>query len=385
MSKAAQPPPRVARVYASLRSAHLERFARMAPADVLYHRTRYDFDESLTPARASLRRSSAAGVLQRLATTGYRVVEINEPLMSSRWIALATQIAVLRVRAVVTRRPVTVVAYCIENADPSRRLADRWHLPHAVARLVTRLVVSVLVRGVDRLAFGTTGAFDCYAAYVARDPLMKRSRLFEALPEPCTCEPAGMTATDRSNRVTFVGAFSERKGIRQLTAAWDTVHARHPSWHLQLIGKGPLTAVVEDWASARADVTVELDPPRARIHQALRESAVLVLPSQRVGTWREQVGLPIVEGLGHGCQIVTTRESGLAGWLADHGHLVTASGDVGALSDALIEALSARRGPAAILADLPRTDRRIEADEWLTSMPDAHPPRRARASSAACS
>src|SRR5262245_39275565 len=47
-----------ARVYTHLRTAHLERFRHMAPAQVLYVERRYDFDESLIdPANPPVQRS----------------------------------------------------------------------------------------------------------------------------------------------------------------------------------------------------------------------------------------------------------------------------------------------------------------------------------------
>jgi glycosyltransferase involved in cell wall biosynthesis len=81
-----------------------------------------------------------------------------------------------------------------------------------------------------------------------------------------------------------------------------------------VIGAGRLLPEVRAWADGRDDVDLEIDPPRARVHEAMRESSVLVLLSQPHGHWREQVGLPIVEGLAHGCEVVTTSETGLASW-----------------------------------------------------------------------
>ena len=100
--------------------------------------------------------------------------------------------------------------------------------------------------------------------------------------------------------------------------------------------------------------------------RGMRRSSALALPSQPTPIWREQVGLPIVEGLAHGCTIVTTTESGLAAWLAAHGHSVIAPGS-GAkpLADALVAALQSERGPEAVTADLPAIDGRLAADAWM--------------------
>jgi glycosyltransferase involved in cell wall biosynthesis len=89
-----------------------------------------------------------------------------------------------------------------------------------------------------------------------------------------------------------------------------------------------------------------------------------VLPSQPSATWREQVGLPIVEGLSYGCTIVTTTETGLAGWLSEHGHrVVAADADDGELAAAVAAALL---NPVEdVVASLPDHDGRLAADAWM--------------------
>jgi glycosyltransferase involved in cell wall biosynthesis len=95
------------------------------------------------------------------------------------------------------------------------------------------------------------------------------------------------------------------------------------------------------------------------------------LASQPTAGWREQVGLPIVEGLAHGCRVVTTDQTGLAGWLrehADRGHRVVPAGGSGAdLAAAVLAALTTPTGdgPGSVLADLPVRDGRLAADDWL--------------------
>ena len=166
--------------------------------------------------------------------------------------------------------------------------------------------------------------------------------------------------------MVFVGAFTPRKGVTELLSAWDSIRSQHPGLELHLIGKGQLLETVTTWASERPEVTLEIDPPRAHIHAALRSAHVLVLLSQRVRAWREQVGLPIVEGLAHGLEIVTTTETGLAQWLREHGHTVldpTATADE--TGDAIARALSQRRSRDAVLADLPGVDQRVAADAWM--------------------
>jgi glycosyltransferase involved in cell wall biosynthesis len=354
-----------ARVYANLRSAHLERFAEMAPASVFFQATRYDYDASLVPAGVVLRQLTRRGAIAELARTPYRVVEVNEPLTTNRWFDVLAQIVAVRLRARRNRRPQRVVAYCIGNADPALEVSRRWRLPMPVARLVSRMMVRVLVSNIDRLAFGTTGSREMYGTYAGRGLLAGKSRTFEALPAACAClDSSGRHAPGTD--LVFVGAFDDHKGIGQVLAAWDEIRIHRPELRLRLVGKGRLVDDVERWAASRPEVSLDLDPPRSRIHDVLSQSTALILPSQRRGSWREQIGLPILEGLAHGCEIITTTETGLADWLSAKGHAVLEPGcSTKELAAAVVRALDGARERAVILADLPTVDARIEADRWL--------------------
>lgn len=353
-----------ARVYGNLRTAHLERFARMVPADVLFTRTRYDYDETAAAPGTRPVRLSRIGVVRHLLTHRYRAVELNEPLAANRWLDVAAQLVAIRLRSGLGRRRTRVSAYCIGYSDPAAEAVDKrpW-LPFPLARLTTRVMANVLVRGMDRLAFGTTGCRDLYTGYVGRRALEPKSALFEALPAPCDCPSVPAV---ESAPLLFVGAFQERKGIRQLMAAWEVLHAAHPDQRLHLVGKGTLLDEVTAWAAPRPEVELDVDPPRPHIHAALRQAKALVLLSQRVGAWREQIGLPIVEGLQHGLEIVTTSETGLAPWLDAHGHVVVGPQDTPAsVAAGIRRALTSGRSRAELLSELPDTDRRIAADRWM--------------------
>jgi glycosyltransferase involved in cell wall biosynthesis len=225
-------------------------------------------------------------------------------------------------------------------------------------------MMTIIVRSCDRLAFATTASHDMYEHYVGRRALESRSRVFEAIPTACDCLSAG---DDRNpDQLLFVGGFLEHKGIRESMAAWDELAPRRPDARFVIIGKGRLQDEVLAWAAHRPSVTVVVDPPRSVIHHALRTSGAVILLSQRAGHWREQIGLPIQEGLGHGCEIVTTTETGLAGWLSRHGHAVLAP-EAGAseVAAAIEAALGRARGRTGSLEDLPGEDQRFVADWWM--------------------
>lgn len=354
------------RVYAAVRTVHLERLAESHPAELLYTKTRYDFDESVLADSVRPERVGRFGAVRHLLRHGHGVVEINEPFMVARWIDLLAQVAAVTIRSMVDRERSVIVTYVLSLKDPAADLVQRWRLPRPIADRLARLVIGVLVRRTDRIAFGTEAARDLMVEYVDPDLVAARGRVFPALPTRCRCVDDGAVTGRREPGAVFVGAFDERKGIRQLLAAWELVADRRPDATLTLIGKGALTAEVEAWAHDRREVSVVVDPPRAHIHDAMRVAGVLILLSQRRGVWREQVGLPIVEGLSHGCRIVATDETGLASWLRDHRHVVVAGDAAADVTAAAIEAsLTDGPSPADVLADLPEVDMRLVADRWM--------------------
>ena len=353
-----------ARIYGFIRTAHLERFREMVPATVIYRRARYDYDDSvLPPAQRPIQRG-------RLATVGhllrhrYRAVEVNEPGVTNLWIDTLSQVTAIRLRGGLGGRRTQIVTYCIGYSDPAEELHTRRpYLPLALTRAATRFFLNVLGRSMDKIAFGTEGSYRMYGDYIPERVLARKSAMFQAVPAACRCAPV---QADGGPEVLFVGAFADRKGVRQLMAGWDALRAGGSTLRLELIGKGPLQGEVEEWAAGRDDVTVRIDPPRTGIHAAMRRAKVLVLLSQRLGAWREQVGLPIVEGLSHGMEVVTTDETGLAPWLLTHGHRVlTGPAEPLAVGRAIADAAVDPRSRDDVLADLPAADQRMEADRWM--------------------
>lgn len=349
------------RVYKTLRTAHLERALAMEPADIVYLESRYDFDGELARRTAP----EQAGDLRAaflVARRGYDEIEVNEPAAIDCVRRSMYVVAAVRARDIVTRRRSSVVAYAIGNIDPSDLPRPR----HPWARLGRRLderLARILWRQIDRVAFGTETSRDLY-----RDrfpPLRRDARtvLIPALPAPCACPDQ---APPRNGEILFLGDLSERKGFDHVLTAWPSVAASLSMARLTIVGRGTLRAAADDLAARDDRVTFLHDPPRDRVHQALRTASVVVLPSRRRANWREQVGLPIVEGLAHGCTIVTTDETGIASWLAAHDHHVLPGGsNSDELAGALVRAASSPLDPDDVLRSLPTDDSRRAADSWL--------------------
>lgn len=349
------------KLYHQARTVHLERALGAPDVTVLYAVQRYDFDPDLA-RRTDVRRLADGAAALLVARSRPDVLEVTEPayLPGVRRAALA--VAALRVATTLRRRPrPVVVTYAIANSDPRRE----W-VPRGPRQRLSRTVSIALSRWLyarcDRVAFGTSAAEDLYRRLYGAPGRQERA-VIPALPAPCTCDDRPVR---RAGSLVFVGAFVERKGFPVLLKAWTTVAASLPDATLHLVGTGRLVTSARALAAADEHVVLDEDPPRDMIHQALRTAAVLVLPSAPMPTWREQIGLPILEGLQHGCTVVTTAETGLADWLREHGHVVLDSGvGADALATALVAALSSPLDPSAVLADLPDRDGRQAAEDWL--------------------
>ncbi|MFB9378913.1 glycosyltransferase [Kineococcus gynurae] len=347
-------------VYRTARSAHLERARAIGDVTLLYRTRRGDFDLGLL-AGLDVRQVGPWEVARLLLTSRPDTVEVNEPLMlpaaPTAWVAMTAA----RLGARLRRRRVRVVSYAIENRDPRRPVptGPGARLRHGLQVLAARSTA----RGLDRLAFGTPGAEALYREVVDRPAVRGATAAIPALPAPCDCPVLGQDP----NSVLFLGSLEPRKGFDLLAAAWPAVAAATGA-SLTVVGSGPLAPAAAELAGRVPGVRVVADASRARVHEELRRAEVLVLPSQPARRWREQVGLPLVEGWAHGCRLVATEETGIAAELRAGGHVVVpADGDPATVSDAVLQALGQDRDAADVLAALPAEDGRAAADRWLTA------------------
>ncbi|WP_213814535.1 glycosyltransferase family 4 protein [Glaciihabitans sp. dw_435] len=224
------------------------------------------------------------------------------------------------------------------------------------------------MRELTKIAFGTPAAEHNYAELLGANygvsSVRVQSRIFLGLPAA-----SQTTVARENNQACFVGSFEDRKGIRELLDAWPEVLLAIPNAKLEILGQGPLEGLVHTAARKMASVETSLHPSRETIERTLSLSHVLILPSVRTATWREQIGLPIVEGLAEGCEVITTDETGLANWLQLNDHLVLTKPTRAQLAAAIVMGLSSTRTAPEAKSLLPAIDGRHAADQWLTREP----------------
>jgi glycosyltransferase involved in cell wall biosynthesis len=326
-----------------------------------------DFDRRLLatlPEDVTVRRARLLPLATRvLFSKAPRVLELPEPMWYRYWPSTSVLAAVARIRG--SRRPI-VASVAMENFPARRGLTVRQlRLPRMFDPLLRRMWMRS-VGAWDAFYFMSSAAEQNYRDVVPN--VIENARVERGLELMPKCPSCDVISTESRNQtVLFAAQFIERKGIDVLLDAWSQVSGELGGWTLRLAGFGPLAPQVGDWAATRPEVTVSIAPAREELHDALRRAAILVLPSREVDWWREQIGYPILEGLSHGCAIVTTEDTGLASWLQDHGHEVVRAADPVALAEAL-RRMCTRPDRPTVIDDLPQEDTRLVAERWFASL-----------------
>jgi len=357
--------PTKAQVYEWARTAHLERSANGEPTWLIYRKPCYDFDEELAGALPYAMQLTWRRTLWFAFRAKIDTIELNEPLVVTSWPQIISLALLLRVRSALGRGSVGIVAYCIENLDPVGKTCSKTNnrVPRPLIKVAVGAGLALVCSLYRRLAFGTEAALDNYlhAAVPFKKPILRKSKVFTALPAPVKTDVERDPET-----IAFLGVFDTRKGVLRLLEAWPEILARRPAAKLLVMGKGPLLDQVAAWCATRPEVRLIVDPTREQIQLGLGSATCLVLLSQRTPTWREQVGLPIVEGLALGCEIVATTETGLADELRRTGHRVippdARPADVAA---AVAQRLETARDRSILWKELPREDGREQAGRWM--------------------
>jgi hypothetical protein len=351
------------RIRPELRAEHVKRAHRMTPALTLYFDEKYDLGTTSVPSR--FRRVGLLQCLRILSMTDANVLEVPEPL----WLRFAAKnillLTVWRISGLVRHRQRVSVTYAIENNDLTNLLWPSGK-SHTLMENLARIGAGALIRlSLNRIAFGSTASRDLYQS------LSGVNRIPHALIEELPGRPAAaISVGDRTQshaRAIFIGVLDDRKGVLDLMNAWPEVERTVPQATLTVVGDGKHAEAVSRWCGQRPGSRIfEGFVQHHDVARLLAESDVVVAPSRRHGRWREQIGLPIIEGLSAGLTVVTTDETGLAHWLRDKGHVVIPESSVE--RDLAAELARALRSPLRredVFAALPKIPGRIAADAWL--------------------
>jgi glycosyltransferase involved in cell wall biosynthesis len=364
----------IVRFYPQVRTAHMERAQSMASATYLYLSRRADFDPAIAAFHPEFQRGTTASIAVRVFRRPPRVLEAPEPM----WLRFALSNIIVcfaaRAGAKLRGRTVKIVAYAIENASLESRPERLRRLPARIWRSIYVAVARAMCSPIDEIAFGTPSARLRYFEALSKAQRLRfeeSSRTIIALAPACECDNSSLVSATQT--VLFVGSLEPRKGFDLLAAAWPDVALDGVDANLLIIGSGPLEPLAEQLANDHANVSFLGAPPRDEVHRAYRASSLVVLPSQPSQRWREQVGLPIVEALAHGCQVLTTDQTGLAPWLETNGFSVLRSPfDTATLAGAISRLVAqGAHDPDSILNLLPSVDGRVQADAWLVRRDDA--------------
>jgi glycosyltransferase involved in cell wall biosynthesis len=291
-------------------------------------------------------------------------VEINEPfflrstplqllVIFSNWVACTLCRA----------RKRYVLTYAIENLNIIERLQRKGRVYRWASTLVT-IVARFIFRRLSAVVYGTRASKDNYENLLGDACQSVRSCLIPPLEPICSyCEISSANKTGLN--FLFLGAFDHRKGVEHVMRIWPEIQKNFPHATLSIIGQGPRVEEVSLWVSTQSSVTLEVAPPRQRIHEALSSARFLFLMSNRTQDWIEQVGLPILEGLSHRCWILSSSSTGIADWLSHNGHFVV-DVDTPAFDAALLHYVG-RQQLKTFDADgaLPKTGGRELAHHWL--------------------
>jgi glycosyltransferase involved in cell wall biosynthesis len=345
-------------VLPELRATQVEQSFLMSPAQTLYFRTNFDLTGTSIPE--SFVQVNALSAARFLVRSEAEVLELPEPLWV-RFLPINFGLAIAwRLSGFARLRNRRARTYAIENNDPTVVIFGRKIPPRTVAWLGLVAVGLVFRFLYERVAFGTQGAANAYG----RLPFARGvpSAVIPALPSA-----SAQASAARSNAVVFVGHLDTRKGVRRLLNCWPRIESISPEAVLTIIGDGPLRDEVQAWTDLRPHTRRYLGSlPHSDSVATISGAQVLVAPSVRDGRWREQVGLPIVEGLACGLTIVTSDDTGLSDWLRSNGHFVYSNSDGDeALTRAVTNAIKNPIDQQVVFDSLPSHNGRIEADNWL--------------------
>jgi glycosyltransferase involved in cell wall biosynthesis len=113
--------------------------------------------------------------------------------------------------------------------------------------------------------------------------------------------------SNRPKQILFVGQLIDRKGVRELVAAFTRFRKEYPEWRLRVMGTGELLPLVSNVDGI--DIAPFCQPHEVSV--AMNSARALILPSRE-----EHWGLVVHEAALCGCPLITSRYVGASEDLA---------------------------------------------------------------------
>jgi colanic acid/amylovoran biosynthesis glycosyltransferase len=142
-------------------------------------------------------------------------------------------------------------------------------------------------------------------------------------------------------KILFVGRLVPKKAPLDALEAVRLANAEEGSFHLDMVGDGPLREEAERYVRERRleTVTIHGRVPSTEVAHYMREADVFLLPSKTAPNG-DQEGTPtvLIEAQAVGLPCVTTRHAGIPEMIPEENHdLISAPGDVESLAQTLVE------------------------------------------------
>lgn len=128
--------------------------------------------------------------------------------------------------------------------------------------------------------------------------LWKRAKRIEVIPNFSTMPISNFTNCT-SRRIIAVGRLEWEKGYVRLIEIWRIVSARHPDWHLDVIGEGSMHDTLEALIDSHNVKNMALHKTTSDISQEYANSSICVVTS-----YFESFSLVLLEALRHGVPCV---------------------------------------------------------------------------------
>jgi len=358
-----------AKYYPVARTVHLERMSEGVKNELWFTHTRADWDLTLYARTRRAKKVTLVSVLWRILTGPRLCLEVTEPLAFSSALSLTLISLAAQARNVLTgNQTITFVSYAIENLDPIQKLHIKFKLPKSIVKKVLSTYIQITTQNMRRIAFGTNASLEIYKAVIGEDDFEKGLKDGKYLYFPPFLPAAKLPEIDVRDpfKFGFVGPLEARKGYDFVIDAWAEVRELFPLASLDIYTPSIPNSELMSKLKLDSRITVFVQSPRANVLAAYSGFHVLLMPSRRTSVWKEQIGLPIIEGLSHGCEIVATTESGISEWLANYRHQVLDSDYSSAeLVEAMSKAITSDRPREEITHALPQKDGRTVAEEWM--------------------